>query len=352
MRHTTAAVAALAAVSLALSGCGSSADNGEGSKGSGGGDQAGKPLKVGLAFDVGGRGDQSFNDSAARGADKAKTEFGGDIKDSTATPNENEQSRETRLLQLIDAGYTTIVAVGYAYADSVTKIAKKHPEVKIAIVDSTDAKAKSITNVVFAEQEGSYLAGVAAAKKSKANHIGFVGGVQSDLIKKFEAGYIAGAKSINPDIKISSKYLTQPPDFSGFSDPAKGKTAAEGMLSGGADVIYHAAGGSGSGVFTAVKAAGKMAIGVDSDQAKTAAPDVRDIIITSMVKNVDVGVYDFLKSVHDGNTKAGVQSFDLKGGGVSLATTNGKIDDIKADIDKAKQDIVEGKVKVPTSPAA
>ncbi len=352
MRHTTtAALAALAAAGLALAGCGSS-DNAGGGSTTSGGTSGGKAVKVGLAFDVGGRGDQSFNDSAARGADKAKSEFGMTIKDSTATPQEAESSRENRLQSLIDDGHTAIVAVGFAYAPSVTKVAKANPDVKFAIVDSTDAKGDNISNVVFAEQEGSYLAGVAAAKKSKTGTIGFVGGVQTDLIKKFEAGYAAGAKSVNPAIKVQVKYLTQAPDFSGFNDAAKGKTAAEGMLSGGADVIYHAAGGSGAGVFTAVKAKNAMAIGVDSDQGKTAAADVRDVIITSMVKNVDVGVYDFLKSVHDNSFKGGVHSFDLKGGGVSLATTGGRIDDLKADIDKAKQDIIDGKVKVPTTPGA
>ncbi len=160
----------------------------------------------------------------------------------------------------------------------------------------SDSAGPNVDQITFAENEGSFLVGAAAALKSKAGHIGFVGGVNTPLIKKFEAGYIAGAKAVNPNIKIRLKYLTQPPDFSGFGDPAKGKTAAEGMFQGGADVVYHAAGGSGGGVFTAAKAAGKMAIGVDSDQALTAAADVKDVIITSMIKKVDVGVFDFIKS--------------------------------------------------------
>lgn len=354
MRHTTAALAALAAAGLALAGCGSSSSPGASGTSTGGSGSAASSSSdvIGLAFDVGGRGDQSFNDSAARGADQAKAEFGFTIKDSAATASEAESSRENRLQLMCDQGYKAIVAVGFAYAPAVAKVAKACPEVKLAIVDSTDAKGDNISNIVFAEQEGSYLAGVAAAKKSKTGSIGFIGGVQTDLIKKFEAGYVAGAKSVNPSIKIQRKYLTQAPDFSGFNDAAKGKTAAEGMLSAGADVIYAAAGGSGAGVFTAVKAKNAMAIGVDSDQAKTAAKDVQDIIITSMVKNVDVGVYEFLKSVQDKSFKGGVRSFDLKGGGVSLSTTGGKIDDIKADLDKAKQDITDGKVTVPTTPAA
>ena len=125
------------------------------------------------------------------------------------------------------------------------------------------------------------------------------------------------------------KYLTEPPDFSGFNSVDKGKAAAEGMYQGGADIVYQAAGGSGGGVFTAAKAAGKLAIGVDSDQAKTAAADVRDVIMTSMIKKVDVGVFDFIKSVSDGSFKAGNKIFDLKAGGVDYSTTGGKIDDIK-----------------------
>ena len=189
--------------------------------------------------------------------------------------------------------------------------------------------------------------GAAAALKSKAAHVGFIGGVQTDLIKKFEAGYVAGAKAVNPNIVVDVKYLTQPPDFSGFASVDKGKAAAEGMYQGGADIVYHAAGGSGGGVFTAAKAAGKLAIGVDSDQAKTAAADVRSVVMTSMIKKVDVGVFDFIKSVKDGTFKAGVKTFDLKAGGVDYSTTGGMIDDIKAKLDEYKAKIIAGTIVVP-----
>ena len=138
------------------------------------------------------------------------------------------------------------------------------------------------------------------------------------------------------------------PDGSGFADPAKGKTAAEGMYDKGADVIYHAAGGSGSGLFEAAKANKKMAIGVDSDQAKTAEKDVQDVIITSMVKNVDVAIYDMAKASVDGKPLSGVQSFDLKSGGVDYATTGGKVDDIKTKLDEYKQQIISGELVVET----
>jgi basic membrane protein A len=309
-------------------------------------------VKIGMAYDVGGRGDQSFNDSAAAGMDKAAAEFGLETKEAAATNGEAESAREERLNQLIDAGYDNIVAVGFAYASAVGKVAKENPKVKFAIVDdaSEASTGDNIMNITFAENEGSFLVGAAAALKTKTNHIGFVGGVGVDLIKKFQAGYEAGAKAVNPDIKIDVKYLTQPPDFSGFGDVAKGKAAAEGMYQSGADVVYHAAGGSGGGVFTAAKAAGKWAIGVDSDQALTAAEDVRDVILTSMLKRVDVGVYTFIKSIHDGTFKAGNTVFDLKADGVGYSTTGGHIDDITSKLDEYKKQIIDGAITVPTAP--
>ena len=304
-------------------------------------------LKVGMAYDVGGRGDQSFNDSAAAGLDKAAKEFGVDIKESAATNGEAASAREERLNQLIEAGYTNIVAVGFAYADSVKKVAAANPDVKFAIVDDASITADNVMNLTFAANQGSFLVGAAAALTSKTKHVGFVGGVETDLIKAFEVGFDAGVKAVDPSIKIDSKYLTQPPDYSGFGDVAKGKAAAEGMYQSGADVVYHAAGGSGGGVFTAAKAAGKWAIGVDSDQALTAPEDVRSVILTSMIKRVDVGVYSFIKSVHDGTFKGGTTLFDLKADGVGYSTTGGHVDAIKDKLEAFKADIISGKITVP-----
>src|SRR6478752_1372405 len=306
--------AAVSVAAVALAACGSSTTGGAGGGATTSGGSAAK-VKIGMAYDVGGRGDQSFNDAAARGLDKAKKDLGVDAKEAEATQGEPESAREERLQQLIDAGYNNIVAVGFAYAPAVAKIAKANPDTKFAIVDSTDATGSNIENLTFAEQQGSYLVGAAAALKSKTGNIGFVGGVNVDLIKKFEAGYIAGAKAVNPNIKVQVKYLSQPPDFSGFGDPAKGKTAAEGMYQNGADVVYHAAGGSGGGVFSAAKAAGKLAIGVDSDQALTAPADVKSVILTSMIKKVDVAVFSFISDVKDNKFKSGEKVFDLKAGG-------------------------------------
>jgi basic membrane protein A len=344
-------IAIAATAAFALAACSSAAPTpaASGSSAPASSSAAAPALKVGMAYDVGGRGDQSFNDSAAAGLDKAKAEFGLETKEAAATNGEAESARAERLQQLIDAGYTNIVAVGFAYATAVGKVAKENADVKFAIVDdaSEASTGANIMNITFAENEGSFLVGAAAALKTKTGTIGFIGGVETDLIKKFAAGYVAGAKAAKPDVKVVSKYLTQPPDFSGFSSVDKGKAAAEGMYQGGADIVYHAAGGSGGGVFTAAKAAKKLAIGVDSDQALTAAADVRSVIMTSMIKRVDVGVYTFIKSIKDGSFKAGNTVFDLKADGVGYATTGGMIDDIKAKLEAYKADIISGKIVVP-----
>lgn len=310
-------------------------------------------LKVGMAYDIGGRGDQSFNDSAARGLDKAKSELGVSVTEAEAKSGEAEADKETRLKNLIDAGYKTIIAVGFVYQPAVNKVAKDNPGVKFAIIDSNDKdQPANVTSLLFAEQEGSYLAGVAAANKSKAKHVGFIGGVQSELIKKFEAGYTAGVKSVDPNITVETTYLTTPPDFTGFASPDKGKEAAQGQLDKGADVIYTAAGSSGNGAIEAVaNKAGALAIGVDSDQAsQPALAKYKGSILTSMVKNVDTAVFSYIQSVKQGQTPTGVKLFDLKAEGVSLATTGGKIDDIQDKLKAAADAIKSGATTIPTAP--
>ncbi|HKA67488.1 MAG TPA: BMP family ABC transporter substrate-binding protein [Actinomycetes bacterium] len=309
-------------------------------------------LKVGLAYDIGGRGDQSFNDSAARGLDQAKTDFGiaeDNVNELEASAGETDAQKEERLRQLAEGGYNPIIAVGFAYSGPLGTVAKDFPDTNFAIIDDAAAQGANIANLTFAENEGSFLVGVAAAMKSEANHIGFVGGVDVPLIHKFEAGYKAGAQAVKPDITIDVTYLTQPPDFTGFNDAAKGQTAADGMFDAGADVVYHAAGGSGGGVFTAASEAGKMAIGVDSDQYNTADPAVRDVIITSMLKKVDTAVYDFIKSMNSGQFTAGEKVYDLAADGVGYSTSGGKIDDIVPQIDEFKDKIISGEITVPTS---
>ena len=165
--------------------------------------------------------------------------------------------------------------------------------------------------MTFAEQQGSFLVGAAAAMKSETGHIGFIGGVENDLIKKFEAGYLAGAKQVNPDITVDVKYISQPPDFSGFNDPAKGKEIAAAMYQGGADIVYAAAGGSGLGMFQAAKEYSDAnntevcGIGVDSDQILTVGADLEPYVMTSMLKRVDVAVYNTIADYLEGSAKVG-----------------------------------------------
>lgn len=342
MRHTVKAASIMSVVALALTACGDGGSEDEAS----GGD--GADVMACLAYDVGGRGDQSFNDSAAKGLDKAEEELGVETEEVEASQGENDAAREDRLNQLVDAGCTNVIGVGYIYAKAIGAAAKDNPDISFAIIDdaSADSKGDNVAQLTFAEHEGSFLVGAAAAMKSKSGKVGFIGGVDVPLINKFDAGFAAGAKAVDKDIDIQTKYLAE--DGSGFADPAKGKTAAEGMYDKGADVIYHAAGGSGSGIFEAAKANKKMAIGVDSDQAKTAEDDVQDVIITSMVKNVDVAVFDYIKASVDGEPISGETEFALEDGGVSYSTTGGKIDDITDDLDDYKKQIIDGKITVPS----
>ncbi|WP_420809074.1 BMP family lipoprotein [Amycolatopsis suaedae] len=310
-------------------------------------------LRVGLAYDVGGRGDASFNDAAAAGVDRAKAELGvKDANESTATASESEDSKAQRLTQMATAGYNPIIGVGFAYAKAVEAVAPKFPNVKFAIIDDDSVKAPNVTPLVFAEEQGSFLAGVAAVYKSKSCHIGFVGGVDTPLIQKFEAGYLQGAKAASSKVKIEDEYLTPAGDISGFNDPGKGNIKAKAQIDKGADVIYHAAGASGKGVFDAAKASGKAkAIGVDSDQynQKNVA-EVKDVIMTSMIKRVDVAVFEYIKAVAKNDLSQLPKRFDLKVDGVGYSTSGGMVDDIKAILDGYKQQIIDGKIQVSDKP--
>jgi basic membrane protein A len=344
----SAACIATAALAVTATACGSTSSDNAGSSSSSGG---GKGIKIGLAYDVGGRGDRSFNDSAARGADKAKAEFGGSITELTAKTSDTEADREQRLSDLADAGYNPIVAVGYTYAEAVGKISAKYPKTNFGIVDSV-VPGKNVNSITFTEEQGSYLAGVAAALKTKKNHVGFIGGVDNPLIKKFEAGYTQGVHDTKPNVKVDVQYLSHGQDTSGFASPDKGQQAAQGMLDNGADVIYTAAGSSGNGAIEAVHGVkGAWGIGVDSDQYNIPGlAQYKSSFLTSMVKNVDVGVYDFIKSVKDGKPLTGNNVYSLAKGGVALATSGGFIADIQPKLDAAKQKIINGQIKVKTTP--
>jgi basic membrane protein A len=349
LRRSMKLAAVLTAGILTLAACGGDSDSD--ADDNGGGDAPQSDIKVGMAYDVGGRGDQSFNDSAAAGLDEAVKEFGIDSQESEAEDGEAETAREERLRTFADAGYNPVIAVGFAYAASVEKVAAEYPDVNFAIIDDESlADVPNVASLVFSEEQGSFLVGAAAALKSKTGTVGFIGGVETPLIQKFEAGYKAGAEAAKPGIKVESTYLTQIPDFSGFADPAKGKTAAQGMFDNGADVVYHAAGGSGGGVFEAAAEAKGMAIGVDSDQYNTADPSVQDVIITSMLKNVNVAVHEYLAAVVEGDVPAGVTRYDLEADGVGYSTSGGMVDDIAEQLDGYKQQIIDGEIEVPTTP--
>jgi len=345
----TKAAALLLASSLALAACASDEDGGSGGGSEGG--SASDELKVGLAYDTGGRGDRSFNDSAYAGVDAAIESNDGDL--SELSPNSDASNRADLLTQLADQGYNPVIAVGFAYGDVIGDVAEQYPDTNFAIIDSsvTEIGADNLTGIRFAEEQGSFLAGVAAALKTTTNHIGFVGGVETPLIEKFEAGYFAGAQAVKPDITIDSQYLTPAGDFSGFNDPAKGQIAAQGMFDAGADIVYHAAGGSGLGVFQAAAASNKRAIGVDSDQYNTVDdPALQAVIMTSMLKRVDNAVEAYIQSFVDGDVAGGEDVInDLSTEGIGLATSGGFIDDIQDQIDDYRQQIIDGDIEVPTT---
>lgn len=343
---------------MALAACGSSGGGGDKSTGAGGSTSGGgtssapakKSIKVGLAYDVGGRGDKSFNDLAAAGLEKAKKDLNIETKELSAVQGESDQQKQDRLELLANSGYNPILAIGFAYATALGKTAPKFPNVHFAIIDDDSVKAANVEGLLFHEEQSSFLVGVAAALASKTKNIGFIGGVQTPLIQKFQAGFAAGAKAVTPSIKVQVAYLSQAPDFSGFNDPAKAKVTAEGQYDGGADVVYHAAGGSGAGLFQAAKEKNKLAIGVDSDQYQSAPAGEKELILTSALKGVDTAVYNFIESDSKGQFKAGATRFGLKENGVGYATSNPKIDAYKAKIEEFKQKIIDGSLTVPTTP--
>jgi basic membrane protein A len=314
---------------------------------------AGADVNVGLVFDIGGRGDQSFNDSAAAGFDKAIADFG--IGHSEASANQDGSNRE-ELLNLQADQSDLVFGIGFLFAEPMTNAATASPDVNFAIVDDASVDLPNVAGLTFAEHEGSFLVGVAAALKSENKHVGFIGGVNMDLIQKFEAGFVAGVEAVDPSITIDRQYISEPPDFTGFNDPASGKVIAQSMFEGGADVVYHAAGGSGAGLFQAAKEYSEAngtkvwGIGVDSDQYLTAGEDVQDYILTSMIKHVDVAVYNTIEAQVNGEFQAGQNVFDLSVDGVGYATSGGFVDDITSQLDDYKQQIIDGDIVVPSTP--
>jgi basic membrane protein A len=338
-RRILAGLTAAALIALTLVGCSAP------SEGSGSDDGA---VRIGVAYGTGGRGDKFFNDSVASGIDRATQEFGVEVQE--LAPNANGTDLEDVLRLLAQSGDDPVFAVGFTYAEPLARVAPDFPDTTFVIVDDESVDLPNVTGLVFHEEQASFLVGAAAALKSETGHIGFIGGVQTPPQEKFLAGYAAGAQAVDPSITIDSAFLTQAPDFSGFSSPDKAKEAALGMYDAGADYVYQAAGASGLGVFQAATDAGQHAIGVDVDQYLTVDPELRDVIATSATKALDVAVYDVISEAVDGEVTTGVRRFGLAEDGVGYATSGGAIDDIIPELEEFKQQIIDGTIVVPTVP--
>lgn len=347
----------LFAWTLPMLGCAPS-ENGSASSGTtasgatmGAGGASGEPkptnssgIKAGLVTDAGGVGDRSFNQSAWEGLQKAGADLGLDVKYTESRRNSDYVSNLSRYAQ---GGYAVVFAVGFLMSDAVKEVAAKYPNVQFAIIDGDSPNLPNVVAYKFREEEGSFLAGALAGLVTKTNKIGFVGGVEMELIQKFEVGYTAGAKSTNPKIQVLTGYAGK------FTDPQKGQELAISQMGAGADIIYHAAGATGTGVIKAVqdKGAGFYAIGVDKDQDG----DAPGRVLTSMVKGIGVAVMDVCRSVKEDKFKAGTVELGLKENGVGLSEMRYTKQDVPAAsmaiVDTLRAQIVSGKLKPPTTKA-
>ena len=267
---------------------------------------------VAVVYSTGGKGDKSFNDATFRGLEKAQKELGITFKE--YEPKDPSTEAKNALTQFAESGeFDLIIAVGYSMKDSLVAVAQAFPDQKFAIIDETVNGLPNVASILFKEQEGSFLVGALAGMMDKTGSIGFVGANESELIKRFYAGYTQGAKYVKPDIKVLPVYIG---GTNSFNDQASAKAKTETLIQQGADVIYHAAGASGLGVFQAVKEKNVYGIGVDSNQDNL----YPGIILTSMMKYVDNAVFDIVKSTIDGKFEAKLQVFGIKENGVG--TTN------------------------------
>jgi len=294
-------------------------------------------FRVGMATDVGGLNDESFNAAAYAGLKKAEKELGAEIK---AIESKRNEDYEPNFKSLMDLKYDLVWGIGFLMQDAVTKMAKENANQKYAIIDAV-VTSPNVASATFKEQEGSFLMGVIAAKTTKTKKVGFVGGMDFDVIWHFDAGFQAGVKAVDPTIEVKRVYAGT------FTDPAKGKDVTLAMLKDGVDVVFHAAGATGNGVIEAAASQKKFAIGVDQDQNKLAP----EYVISSMMKRVDVAVFDISKATKEGNFPGGkVVTLGLKENGVGYAPStlwNKMPADTKALVDKWADAIKAGKVVVP-----
>lgn len=319
---------------LVLVGCQSGGSSEPGQAGKGGG----KGLKVGAVFDSGGVGDKSFNDSANAGLEKAKSEMGIQVQ---TVSSQSEKDYATNLDELATSGCKLIFAIGAAQSDALAEVAKKYPDVHFAIIDGGGSGA-NVRALNFSEEQGSFLAGFVAGSVSKSHAIGFVGGQDLPLIRKFYTGYAAGALTANPATNVlPAKYVGD------WDNQDVAKANALQLFGSGADIVYHAAGRAGGGVITAAREQGKYAIGVDGDQDSMAPGHV----LTSMIKHVDEAVYQTIKDELAGKFSSGQKVFDLAGNGVGLSsmqyTKQIVGDKVLAQVEEWRKKIASGEVSVP-----
>jgi basic membrane protein A and related proteins len=351
LRTVLALVTLTVMVTVALAGCSSGTSTGGG--GTTGTPPAAPKLKVAMVTDVGGLGDKSFNDLSWAGLQKAQTDLGVQAK---VLESKQIADYESNLTQLASAGYNPIFAVGFLMTDAVTKIATQTPSVNFGGIDIFFTNPpKNVVGLNFKEQEAGYLAGIVAGLATKsnfdprlnaANTIGFVGGMPIPPVQRYEAGFVAGAKSVNPAVKVISLYAGK------FDDQAKGKELGLSLISSGADVVFAAAGQTGIGTFNACQSSKKaLFIGVDADQFLTLT-NPGDTILTSAVKRIDNAVFSVVKQTLDGSFPGGQNlSFGLKDDGVGLAPYHdfdAKVPQaIKDAVTKAMSDIKAGTITVP-----
>jgi basic membrane protein A len=300
---------------------------------------AGAP-KLGIVYDAGGKFDKSFNQSASEGAARFKKETGINVFEAQAS---SDTQAEQVLRGLARKKLDLIISIGFSQTQAVQKVAAEFPAVHFVLVDG-NAQGKNVNSVLFKEQEGSYLVGVAAAMASKSKKIGFIGGMDIPLIRAFECGYAQGAKAVNPKIDVQQNMVGT--TAAAWNDPAKGGELARAQFDRGADVVFAVAGGSGLGVLQMAKAKGKLAIGVDSNQ-NGIQPGA---VLTSMVKHVDNVTYGAFMQAKNGQFTPGVSYMGLKEGGVDWMLDKDNRAIVSADMEKrvnaVKADIINGKIKV------
>jgi basic membrane protein A len=297
-------------------------------------------VKPAVVYDLGGKFDKSFNEAAYTGAERFKSEAGIEYRDFEI---QNDSQREQALRNFARRGHNPVVGIGFSQAQAIEKVAKEFPDTKFAIVDMV-VDLPNVRSIIFKEHEGSFLVGMLAALASKTGKVGFVGGMDIPLIRKFSCGYVQGVRAVKPDAEIYQNMTGT--TGAAWNDPVKGGELAKSQFDRGADVVYHAAGGTGLGVLQAAADAGKLGIGVDSNQNGLHPGSV----LTSMLKRVDNAVF---RAFDDVRTDSGTAGFDVLGlaeNGVGWALDDNNkalvTDDMKAALDAASQKIMSGEITV------